>query len=144
MQPGTGRILTTDSGSLPRPAGLLLLVLAREAGQPVDEPRFRAEVRAAVRETVHRQADAGVDLLNDGETGKPSYATYVKNRLTGFGGDGSIEQVAASVMALQDFPDFAERMAQTMASATPIRFTSCDGPVRYVGQRAVQSDIRSR
>ncbi len=141
MQPGTGRILTTHSGSLPRPAGLLPLMLAREAGQPVDDAQFQDEVGAAVRETVRRQADAGVDVLNDGEMGKPSYATYVKDRLTGFGGEGSIEQVATSVMALDDFPDFAEKMAQTMASAATIRFTSCDGPVAYVGQAAVQSDI---
>jgi 5-methyltetrahydropteroyltriglutamate--homocysteine methyltransferase len=141
MQPGAGRILTTHSGSLPRPAGLLPLVLAREAGQPADEAQSRAGIRAAVRETVHRQADAGVDVLNDGEMGKPSYATYVKDRLTGFGGEGSIEQVAASVLGLEDFPDFAEKMAQTMAAASAIRFASCDGPVRYAGQRAVQSDI---
>ncbi len=141
MQPGTRRILTTHSGSLPRPAGFLSLVLAREAGEPVDEAQYNDEVRAAVRETVQRQADAGVDVLNDGEMSKPSYATYVKDRLTGFGGEGAIEQVAASVMGPEDFPDFAEKMAQTMASAAAIRFTSCDGPVRYVGQGAVQADI---
>jgi 5-methyltetrahydropteroyltriglutamate--homocysteine methyltransferase len=141
MQPRIDRILTTHSGSLPRPAGFLPLVLARETGQPVDDARFQDEVRAAVAETVQKQADAGVDVLNDGEVGKPSYATYVKDRLTGFGGEGSVEQVAASVMALDDFPDFAEKMAQTMASVSPIRFTTCDGPVTYSGQRAVQADI---
>ena len=141
MQPGAGRILTTHSGSLPRPARFLSLVLAREAGEPVDEAQFTDEVRTAVRETVGLQAGAGVDVLNDGEMSKPSYATYVKDRLTGFGGEGAIEQVAASVMALEEFPDFAEKMAQTMASAATIRFTTCDGPVRYVGQAAVQSDI---
>lgn len=141
MRQGTGRILTTHSGSLPRPAGLLPVVLAREEGQLAEDEQFRTQVRAAVRETVRKQADAGVDVLNDGEVSKPSYATYVKDRLTGFGGKGSIEEVAASVMGLQDFPDFAEKMAQTMASAAKIRFTSCDGPVRYAGQRAVQSDI---
>ena len=141
MQPGAGRILTTHSGSLPRPSRFLSLVLAQEAGESVDEAQFAGEVRAAVRETVRLQADAGVDVLNDGEMSKPSYATYVKDRLTGFGGQGSIEQVAASVMALEDFPDFAEKQAQTVASAATIRFTTCDGPVQYVGQAAVQSDI---
>jgi 5-methyltetrahydropteroyltriglutamate--homocysteine methyltransferase len=141
MQPGTDRILTTHSGSLPRPAEFLPLVLAQEAGQPVDEARFQGEVRAAVRDTVLRQADAGVDVLNDGEVSKPSYATYVKDRLTGFGGEGSIAEVASSVMGLEDFPDFAEKMAQTMAMAATIRFTTCDGPVSYVGQDAVQADI---
>ena len=141
MQPGAGRILTTHSGSLPRPSRFLSLVLAQEAGESVDEAQFADEVRAAVRETVRLQADAGVDVLNDGEMSKPSYATYVKDRLTGFGGQGSVEQVAASVMALEDFPDFAEKQAQTVASAATIRFTSCDGPVQYVGQAAVESDI---
>ena len=102
MQPGTGRILTTHSGSLPRPARFLSLVLAREAGEPVDEAQFTDEVRAAVRETVRLQADAGVDVLNDGEMSKPSYATYVKDRLTGFGGEGAIEQVAAFSVSISD------------------------------------------
>ncbi|MGH3197623.1 MAG: cobalamin-independent methionine synthase II family protein [Streptosporangiaceae bacterium] len=135
--------MTTHSGSLPRPAWFLPLVLAQEAGQPADDAQFGDQVRAAVRETVQAQAEAGVEVLNDGEASKPSYATYVKDRLTGFGGPGSIEEVAASVMGLDDFPDFAEKMAQTMASAATIRFTSCDGPVAYAGQRAVQSDIEN-
>jgi 5-methyltetrahydropteroyltriglutamate--homocysteine methyltransferase len=143
MQPETGRILTTHSGSLPRPAWFLPLVLAQEAGEPVDEAKFGDQVRAAVRETVQAQADAGVTVLNDGEVSKPSYATYVKDRLTGFGGEGSIETVAASVMGLDDYPDFAVKLAQTMAWASTVRFTTCDGPVQYVGQAAVQSDIEN-
>src|SRR5271170_7040264 len=116
MQPRMDRILTTHSGSLPRPAEFLPLLLAQDAGQPVDEAQYQGEVRAAVRETVQRQADAGVDILNDGEVSKPSYATYVKDRLTGFGGEGSVEEIVTSVTAgLEDFPDFAEKMAQTMA-----------------------------
>src|ERR1700677_3712549 len=143
MQPGTGRILTTHSGSLPRPAWFLPLVLAQEAGQPVDDAQFGDQVRAAVRETVQAEADAGVDVLNDGEVSKPSYAPYVKDRRAGFGGEGSIEQVAAAVMGLDDYPDFAEKLAQTMAWAATVKFTSCDGPVSYVGQDAVQSDIEN-
>src|SRR5579875_602859 len=108
MQPGTRRILTTHSGSLPRPAGFLSLVVAREAGEPVDEAQYNDEVRATGRETVLRQADAGVDVLNDVDVRKPSYAAYGKDRLTGYGGEGAIEQVAASVMGQEDFPDFAE------------------------------------
>jgi 5-methyltetrahydropteroyltriglutamate--homocysteine methyltransferase len=142
MQPGTGRILTTHSGSLPRPARFLSLVLAREADEPVDQAQFADEVRAAVRETVQMEASAGVDVLNDGEMSKPSYATYVKDRLTGFGGEGSIEEVAApSIAGLKEFPDFAGKLADMMASVATIKFTTCDGPVGYVGQAAVQSDI---
>jgi 5-methyltetrahydropteroyltriglutamate--homocysteine methyltransferase len=143
MQPKAERILTTHSGSLPRPAGLLPLLLAEEAGQPVDDAALRSEVRSAVRETVQRQADVGVDVLNDGEVSKPSYATYVKDRLTGFGGEGSIEEVAAATTGLEDFPDFADKMADLMESVSAIKFTTCDGPVRYVGQAAVQADIEN-
>ena len=128
MKTSTERILTTHTGSLPRPAVLT-------------DRHDPAAVRAAVRDTVQRQAVAGIDLVGDGEMSKPSYATYVKDRLTGFGGEGSIQEVAASVMGLEEFPDFAEKMAQTMASVATIRFTSCDGPVRYVGHATVQSDI---
>src|SRR5215831_14593585 len=116
MQPTADRILTTHSGSLPRPAEFLPLLLAQEAGRPVD----------------------------DAEVSKPSYATYVKDRLTGFGGKGSIEEITGSVTAgLEEFPDFAEKMAQTMASAQTIKFTTCDGPVSYVGQDAVRADIEN-
>ena len=141
MQPGAGRILTTHSGSLPRPKGFLPLVLARDAGQPVDDGQFSAEAGEAVRETVQRQADAGVDVLNDGEMSKPSYATYIKDRLTGFGGEGSMDELMASVLAVEEFPDFAQKMAQLMGAMPPMKLVSCDGPVAYVGQSAVQSDI---
>jgi 5-methyltetrahydropteroyltriglutamate--homocysteine methyltransferase len=143
MQRSTERILTTHAGSLPRPASLLPLVFAQEAGETVDADQLDAEIRAAVKETVKKQVDSGVDVPNDGEVSKPSYATYVKDRLTGFGGEGSIQEVAAAVMNLDDFPDFADHMAATMASAAGIRFTSCDAPVSYVGQAAVQADIEN-
>jgi 5-methyltetrahydropteroyltriglutamate--homocysteine methyltransferase len=143
MQRSTNRILTTHAGSLPRPAALLALLLAEEAGEEVDAGTFEAEVRSAVEDTVRRQLVTGVDVLNDGEMSKPSYATYVKDRLTGFGGEGSIEEVASAVMKLDEFPDFAEQIAATMASVAEIRFTSCDGPVSYVGQSAVQADIEN-
>ncbi len=96
-----------------------------------------------MKETVRKQVVAGIDVVNDGEVSKPSYATYVKDRLTGFGGEGSIETVAASVMNLEEFPDFADHMAATMESVSEIRFTTCDGPVSYVGQNAVKTDIEN-
>jgi 5-methyltetrahydropteroyltriglutamate--homocysteine methyltransferase len=140
MQRGSERILTTHAGSLPRPAQFLPLVLAQDAGLPLDRDRLQAETRAAVQETVQRQADAGIDVLNDGEMSKPSYATYVHDRLTGLGGESSFEELTAS-LALEEFPDFQQKMAQNMASVANIRFTSCDGPVEYVGQAALQADI---
>jgi 5-methyltetrahydropteroyltriglutamate--homocysteine methyltransferase len=116
-------------------------VLAREVGQGGDDAQYEGAVRAAVAETVRRQAEVGVDVLNDGEVSKPSYATYVKDRLTGFGGEGSLEPVAAAVMGLEEFPDFAEKQAQMLGFAANVRFTICDGPVAYTGQQAVQADV---
>ncbi len=142
MNPSAGRILTTHSGSLPRPPGFLPVLLAREAGQ-ANDAEFAEGARAAVQETVQREADAGVDVLNDGEMSKPSYATYVKDRLTGFGGEGSMEGVRGQVAGLQDFPDFAEKRAQSASALTAIQFTTCDGPVSYTGQAAVQADIEN-
>lgn len=142
MRPSADRILTTHAGSLPRPADFLPLVFAREAGVPVDAVKADAEVRAAVLETVRKQRDAGVDVVNDGEVGKPSYATYVKDRLTGFGGEGSFEQITSATGRWMDFPDFAERRKTTMTGQTSaIRFTTCEGPVSYVGHDAVRADI---
>ena len=100
------------------------MVFAQESGESVDPEQFEAGVRSAVKETVDKQVAAGVDVINDGEVSKPSYATYVKDRLTGFGGEGSIETVAASVMDLEEFPDFADHLAATMESVSEIRFTT--------------------
>jgi 5-methyltetrahydropteroyltriglutamate--homocysteine methyltransferase len=143
MAAATDRILTTHAGSLPRPPELLPLVLARDAGDITDPALFEAAAQAAVAYTVRRQADSGVDVLNDGEMSKPSYATYVKDRLTGFGGEGAIEELAAAVMGLEDFPDFAAKQAQLMAEVTQVRFTTCDGPVAYIGQDQLQADIEN-
>lgn len=143
MNPRAGRILTTHSGSLPRPDDFLPVVLARDAGQTPDDAQYWDQARAAVRETVQKQADVRIDVLNDGEMSKPSYATYVKDRLTGFGGEGSREEVLGQVRGLQDFPDFAEKLAQTRTAVSAIRFTTCDGPVSYVGRHAVQADIEN-
>ena len=118
------------------------MVFAQESGESVDPEQFEAGVRSAVKETVRKQMVAGVDVVNDGEVSKPSYATYVKDRLTGFGGEGSIETVAASVMDLEEFPDFADHLAATMESVSEIRFTTCDGPVAYVGQDCRQERHR--
>ena len=81
-----GRFLTTHVGSLPRPDDLREMMWAREDGIPVDVAALEDRVRAAVDEAVARQTKAGIDIVNDGEWGKPSYATYIKDRLTGFGG----------------------------------------------------------
>lgn len=89
MQRSTDRFLTTHTGSLPRPEDLIKAMYAKEEGVPVDAEALAARVRTAVAELVKKQADAGIDLINDGEMSKPSYATYIKDRLDGFGGTGN-------------------------------------------------------
>lgn len=113
-------ILTTHTGSLPRPDFL-------------ESP---AAVRAAVYDVAHRQASLGLNILGDGEMSKPSYVTYVERRLTGFG--GARAQVAAS--DLQDYPEWAARLLADPGLAQ-LSTRGCEGPVRYVGSEACQRDI---
>src|SRR5690349_22708646 len=81
MKRSTDRFLTTHTGSLPRPDDLIRMMYAKEEGVPVEAEALAARVKAAVAEVVQRQVKAGTDLVNDGEMSKPSYATYVKDRL---------------------------------------------------------------
>jgi 5-methyltetrahydropteroyltriglutamate--homocysteine methyltransferase len=106
MQRSTDRFLTTHTGSLPRPDDLIRMMYAKEEGVPVDAAALAARVRAAVAEVVKKQAEAGVDLVNDGETSKPSYATYIKDRLNGFGGSGN----TFVYQDLADFPRLEKRV----------------------------------
>jgi 5-methyltetrahydropteroyltriglutamate--homocysteine methyltransferase len=89
MQRSTERFLTTHTGSLPRPDDLVRMMYAKEEGGPVEPSALAARIMTAVAEVVKKQADAGIDLINDGEMSKPSYATYIKDRLNGFGGTGN-------------------------------------------------------
>ena len=101
MQTSIERILTTHTGSLPRPAELDALLFEREEGGAVDPTVLSRRVAAASADIVATQLDAGLDVINDGELGKIGYSTYVKERLTGFG--GTSEPVALYEMA--EFPD---------------------------------------
>ena len=106
MKRSTERFLTTHTGSLPRPADLVRMMYAREEGVPVEQGALAQRVKDAVAETVRKQADAGVDIVNDGEMSKPSYATYIKDRLAGFGGAGN----TFVYQDLADFPNLAKRV----------------------------------
>jgi 5-methyltetrahydropteroyltriglutamate--homocysteine methyltransferase len=89
MKRSTERFLTTHTGSLPRPEDLIRSMYAKEEGVPVDPSALAHRVASAVEEVVRKQAEAGIDVINDGEMSKPSYATYIKDRLSGFGGTGN-------------------------------------------------------
>ncbi len=106
MKRSTERFLTTHTGSLPRPQDLTRMMFAREEGVPVDPAALAARIRSAVAEVVRQQAEAGVAVVNDGEFSKPSYATYVKDRLTGFEGESRPLQY----QDLAEFPGMARRV----------------------------------
>ncbi len=107
MKASTDRILSTHTGSLPRPPDLLEMIRAREQGEhgePVDARAFATRVQSAVEEVVRKQVEAGIDVVSDGEMGKPSFATYVTHRLVGFGGENPEPRVFADRAA---FPEWA-------------------------------------
>jgi 5-methyltetrahydropteroyltriglutamate--homocysteine methyltransferase len=136
MKRSTDRILTTHTGSLPRPATLVELLRAQEAGAAPDRPAFDAAVRVAVGEVVRQQVAAGIDVINDGEQGKPGYATYVKDRVTGFGGQNRVTTIWTEA---QDYPEYwARRTGNTRSS---FRRPACNGPIAWKDFAAVQRDI---
>jgi 5-methyltetrahydropteroyltriglutamate--homocysteine methyltransferase len=130
------QILTTHVGSLPRSQEVVDFIFARERNTPFVQTDFDAAMTRAVSETVKKQVDAGVDIVSDGETSKISYATYVKDRYTGFGGDSPRNAPAD----LKLFPKFLERLANdggTPQYARPM----CVDEVRSKGQGELEKDI---
>ncbi|WP_420324548.1 cobalamin-independent methionine synthase II family protein [Mameliella sp.] len=129
-------IQTTHVGSLPRTQKVVDFIFAREKGQDYDAGAFDAAMTEAVSETVRKQADAGIDIVSDGETSKISYATYVKDRYTGFDGDSPRNAPAD----LKLFPSFLKRIADdggTPQYARPM----CVGEVKSKGQGELEKDI---
>jgi len=106
MKRSSERFLTTHTGSLPRPDDLVRMMYAKEEGVPVDPAALAERVALAVEEVVRKQTQAGIDIVNDGEMSKPSYATYIKDRLSGFGGTGN----TFVYQDLVDFPNLAKRV----------------------------------
>ena len=130
------RILTTHVGSLPRTQKVVDFIFARERDEPYDPAEFDAAMAEAVMETVRKQKEAGIDIVSDGETSKISYATYVKDRYTGFGGDSPRNAPAD----LKLFPKYLERLANeggTPKYARPM----CVGDVKSRGQGELEKDI---
>jgi 5-methyltetrahydropteroyltriglutamate--homocysteine methyltransferase len=139
MRRSTDRILTTHTGSLPRPEELDQMIFDKEAGKELDAVAFDAGVSAAVADVVASQLAVGVSVINDGEMGKIGYSTYVKDRLTGFGGAAS-----RPIMSLEsiEFPEFSQGNSGQSALAQ-VQRPSCDGPVALADPDAVQKDIAS-
>ncbi len=135
MKRSTERILTTHTGSLPRPEELMRVMFAKEEGVPVDAAALAARIRAAVVDVVGKQVAAGIDVVNDGEYSKPSYATYVKDRLAGFGGASHPLQYRDLV----DFPGMARRVFGDPGRARR-KTPACTGPISVRDPNAARAD----
>jgi 5-methyltetrahydropteroyltriglutamate--homocysteine methyltransferase len=139
MKTSVDRILTTHTGSLPRPKSLIDLILAREQGKPVDPATLEAETARAVDEVVARQVAAGIDIVSDGEMSKPSYTTYIRHRVEGIAPDPRAAEKGRDIMIGRDLlahPDFVRR---GNFSAAP--FPGCIGPLRYKDRSALDRDL---
>ena len=130
-------ILTTHVGSLPRGNELVPLLLARDHGQPYDAETFDRLVQAAVNEAVAKQEAAGVSIASDGELGKVGYSTYIKERLSGFGGNVARKPA----LDLAPLPDLRKKLAAIMGEQEFVR-ASCIGPVKLVNLKPCHEDIR--
>lgn len=130
------RILTTHVGSLPRSSDVTDLVFAQERGEAIDPAQFDAVIGAAVDDVVARQVAAGIDFVSDGEMSKISYATYIKDRITGFDGDSPRTPPAD----LEMFPSFLERQAKGGGTPT-YRRPKCVGPIEVKSMEPLEVDL---
>jgi 5-methyltetrahydropteroyltriglutamate--homocysteine methyltransferase len=135
MKASVDRILTTHVGSLPRSQAVTDVLFAREGNAPVP-PHADATLRAAVHEVVQRQAEVGIDVVSDGETSKISYATYIKDRLSGFDGDTPREPG----QDLVEFPRLLQKLAASGATAR-YRRPRCVGDIRVRNLEPMRADI---
>ncbi len=145
MKHSIDRILTTHCGSLARPKDLLDLMKAKLNGEAYDQVQYAKRITSAVAEVVRTQAETRIDVVTDGEQGKPGFFTYVRERLTGFEPKtppkAGWQQWAAEVAA---FPEYYEKyfsrrmMGGSIAPRTPL---VCTGPIAYRGQEAIRQDI---
>jgi len=133
----TDRILTTHTGSLPRPKDLLALLQEREEGRLRGEAVLHDRTRSAVLDIVRKQAETGLSVINDGEQGRADYTIYVKDRLTGFSG----ESTPWPNTDAEEFPEWAE-MARQFAPPFQKR-PACTGPIEWKDWPGVERDIRN-
>jgi 5-methyltetrahydropteroyltriglutamate--homocysteine methyltransferase len=133
-----GRFLTTHVGSLPRAADLVEIMFAKEDGLPLDMAAVNARIESAVAQIVEQQVASGLDIINDGEMSKPSYATYIKDRLNGFGGTGN----SFAFQDIEDFPTIRDRIFADPGRKhrkTP----ACTGPITVKDMTAVTRDAET-
>ena len=145
MKHSTQRILTTHVGSLPRPADLLAMILAKEQGAPFDAELYARRVKSAVAEVVRRQAECGIDVVADGEVGRFGFIPYVNERLAGIeprksAGGRSSWSGSREHLAFPEYYQWASQMPGAAGRAPPTQWV-CTGPISYRGREALQLDI---
>ncbi|MAQ53590.1 MAG: hypothetical protein CL719_01870 [Chloroflexi bacterium] len=138
MKRSESRILTTHTGSLPRSPELQELLRSRLDPKAGEAEEFRTGVDEAVADAVAKQFEIGIDVINDGEQGRVQYATYVKDRLTGFDGEQLLR--ARPRIDMVDFPEFAAQSG--VSSSATIPWPACTGPIAWKDKDAVQRDIQ--
>ena len=136
MKRSTERILTTHVGSLPRPDDLIRTMFAKQEGVPVDPVALEQRTRAAVAEVVQKQLDCGVDVVSDGEMGKPSYVTYIADRLDGFGGTSQ----PLTYADLVEFPTLQKKVFGDPGRSRR-RTPACDAPISVRDPEAANVDV---
>ena len=147
MKLSTERILTTHVGSLPRPPDLLAMIQTKERGEPLDAEAFGGRVSSAVAETVRRQAEAGIDILADGEMGRFGFIPYVNERLTGIearpnpGGEGTWAR-SREHLAFPEYYSWAAQMPGAAGGAQRKQWV-CTGPIAYKGREVLTRDIEN-
>ena len=136
MHRSTERFLTTHTGSLPRPDDLIRMMFAKEEGVPVEVGALNRRIEESVKEIVEKQIAAGVDVVNDGDMSKPSYATYVKDRLGGFGG-------TSHPLEYQDLTDFPVLKQKVFGDPGRSRRKTpgCNGPISVKDPEAARQDV---
>jgi 5-methyltetrahydropteroyltriglutamate--homocysteine methyltransferase len=137
METSRDRILTTHVGSLPRTQAVTDVVFAKERGTLGNETELDAIVSEAVIDVVHRQVEARVDIVSDGELSKISYATYIKDRLSGFAGDSP----RRTPQDLEDYPTYMRQAAGSGGTPTYTR-PRCVGPIAPMSSRPLDEDLR--
>jgi 5-methyltetrahydropteroyltriglutamate--homocysteine methyltransferase len=143
MKSSSDRIITTHAGSLPRPPELLKLIRAKAMGQPFDEKELANEVTRSVEALTKRQAELGLDVISDGEMSKPSFLSYITERLGGV-------RVTAEPLGspwkdsreLKTYPEYyAWEASLNLSPASGAKRVVCDGPLTYKGHRQVAADV---
>ena len=143
MKRSSERILTTHAGALPQPADLRQMHAAQLGGQPGDREAFAKRVRSAVAEVIQKQLDCGLDIINDGEVGKSNFSRYARERLGGFIEREVKPEDRASTIFARDMVEFGDYFTKRTGSnrGDNLRRVFCNGPLKYVGQKALQQEI---